>query len=554
MMTSKLFLSISLGFILFGMLSCTKDESMGNVNSAPFREQLTEKYSRQVLITHIHSVSDEYTITFEDESECAMGRGVISRIEIDSLRWSAKFHFTDGGKAECQFVGSLEKLNASVALNPFKTSPLCALISIETPVRGRFRIKVHGKGAMGIPMENLFDHYGQSHALPILGLYEDYSNEVEIFFLNDHNRVRTSAVFTISTPLIASRPALNIQIIKPDNNKLTKGIFVISNLKIAFDSQGEIRWFHNGDGVSFFSRLANGNFIANERSNKSFYEITMVGETVKKYNVSSSLHHEIQQMPGGNFLVASNSLNGTTIEDAVVEVSRETGEIIRTWDFNKLLDPGRPGLPDSKSGDWLHINALCYDSTDRSIVISGRNQSAVVKIDYASGKLKWILSHPRYWPDSLQRFLLKPVGASGNLIDASHMDFWSYGQHAVRRNSNGNFMLYDNGIYRGFYDDAHVKMENYSRGVEYKIDEANRTVALAWSFDNGKSVFTPVTGFAQEISDSDSRLLAYAFISDKTPRIIEVGAQNSILFEATVNRSASAYYRIMKMNLYDSID
>ena len=32
--------------------------------------------------------------------------------------------------------------------------------------------------------------------------------------------------------------------------------------------------------------------------------------------------------------------------------------------------------------DWFHQNSIFYDETDESIIISGRNQDIVMKLDY----------------------------------------------------------------------------------------------------------------------------------------------------------------------------
>jgi arylsulfate sulfotransferase len=423
---------------------------------------------------------------------------------------------------------------------------------LTTPVKGKVKIKVHAKAPDGIAVENVFEHFGQSHTLPVLGLYEAHSNTVELFFLNENGSIRCSDLFTIDTPAIEGKPTLDIQILHPQMVNLSNAVYMISNLKLAFDSRGEIRWIHKGEGMSYFNQLSNGNFLTNAPTNDKFYEVTMLGEVIQTFYVPPLLHHEIHEMPAGNFLVASGTEGTGTIEDAIVEVSRQTGQVIRSWDFRKILDDQRPGLPDSPAGDWLHINALYYDPCDNSIVVSGRNQSAVVKIDYRTGELIWILCHPKHWKESLQPFLLSPVDAQGKKMDIIPEDFWSYAHHAVQRTANGNLLLYDNGTFRGYYDDPSSPAISYSRAAEYKIDKDLRTVSLVWKFDNAKTIFTRFTGYTQEINAGESRLLGYAFISDKTPRLIEINAQNQVLFEATVNRAKAAYYRILKVNLYES--
>ncbi|MDV3308297.1 MAG: aryl-sulfate sulfotransferase [Cyclobacteriaceae bacterium] len=147
--------------------------------------------------------------------------------------------------------------------------------------------------------------------------------------------------------------------------------------------------------------------------------------------------------------------------------------------------------------------------------------------------------------------MLKPVDSNGNAIDVEGMDFWSYGQHSIHRLPNGNLLMYDNGDYRGFYDNPQVPHDSYSRIAEYRIDEEYMTVALVWKFDNNKTVFTRYTGSSQFLGDT--RLAGYMSISENTPRVTEVMEDNQIVFEATINRGKAHYYRIQKVDIYAGV-
>jgi arylsulfate sulfotransferase len=328
-------------------------------------------------------------------------------------------------------------------------------------------------------------------------------------------------------------------------------------LRMGFDQTGEVRWCYTPESNSQFSfmrKMGNGNMLLVSPDTYSFTELTMIGQTVKKYSVPNGIHHDIIEMPSGNFLVASNSNNGVSIEDLVVEIDRASGSIVKSWDLNKILDPSRKAMPDTGPTDWFHMNSLFYDATDKSIIISGRAQSAVVKIDHATGALKWILGNPNFWNDALSKYLFTPVNLAGQPIDVTTTDFWQYGQHAAQRLQNGNILLYDNGDFRGYYDNQGVPQVSYSRAVEYAIDEQARTIKQVWSFDNNKSIFTPYTGFVQQLPAG--RLIAYMdghLGNSGGPKIVELDNNNQIQFDADVNVGAF-YYRTSKLDLYQGIN
>jgi arylsulfate sulfotransferase len=542
-----------LALILFG---CENNDGLKELqtelNLTEIKLVLASSKNENNLITRIDNVNQVYTIYFESGSPITAKQHWIKEITYDSAKWLATFNFYDNTSQTANFVGKLDFEEDDITINPYLASPLSALAEIKTPVKGKFKISVKGKSPNGVSIGKAFNYFGDDHAIPILGLYENYANQVEFIFMSKDNNKRCSKTITLQTPVIQNKPVLEIDILKNHLTHENNGLYIISNLKVGFDQAGETRWFYDGEGASFFSKLQNGNFLVAEASNLNFFEVTMLGQRVRKYNVPYGLHHEIVELPSGNFLVASHSPPGPPYEDVVVEVSRSSGAVIKSWDFNAILDPLRKPLPNTQSGDWLHINALYFDATDNSIVISGRSQCAIVKIDYTTGALKWILSNHNEWEQSFIPFLLKPVDSNGNEIDVEGADFWSYGQHAVQRLPNGNLLLYDNGDYRGFYDNPNVSPNSYTRIVEYKINELQKAVELVWQFDNSKSIFTKFTGYTQDLGTT--RLAAYMWVSEHTPKVVEVNVNNQVIYEATLNRSKASYYRTFKVDLYSGID
>src|SRR5699024_8107733 len=103
------------------------------------------------------------------------------------------------------------------------------------------------------------------------------------------------------------------------------------------------------------------------------YEMTLVGKIVREYSIPGGYHHDEIELPNGNLLVLTEDLTSDTVEDMCVMVNRETGEIMKTWDYKDFLDPKTV----SRSGswteeDWFHNNAVWYDENTNSLTFSGR--------------------------------------------------------------------------------------------------------------------------------------------------------------------------------------
>ena len=539
--------------------ACSQKDEINSLEEKLTFEQmkfsLTRSKDQNNPISKIDYLLNTTQVTFENGDIVTIDNATIDRIENDSVNWLTSFYFNDKSSVSSFFVGQLNISNSNIAVNPYDKNPLTAFAKIETPIKGLFKVIVHGKGDNGIAIAKTFSDYGYAHDLPILGLYQNFANQVEFIFTNQNGVLRASKTLTLQTEPIPVTPniIINTNTLGTDYN----GIFIVSSLRLGFDQTGEVRWCYTPESspqFSFMRKMANGNMLLVSPDGTSFTELTMLGQTVKKYSVPAGIHHDVIEMPSGNFLVTSNSNNGVSIEDLVVEVDRVSGSIVKLWDMNKILDPSRKALPDSESNDWFHMNSLFYDTTDRSIIISGRSQSAVVKIDYASGELKWILGNPNFWNDALSKYLFNPVNSIGQPIDVTNTDFWQYGQHAAQRLQNGNMLMYDNGDFRGYYDNQSVPQKSYSRAVEYAIDEQARTIKLVWTFDNNKTIFTAYTGFVQQLPSS--RLIAYMFGplgNSNAPKIVEIDNNNQIQFDANVNLGA-VYYRASKLDLYQGIN
>ena len=181
------------------------------------------------------------------------------------------------------------------------------------------------------------------------------------------------------------------------------------------DAYGEYRWildyrthpqlnslnYENG-----LSRLQNGNFYFGNSNTSAIYEVDLLGKVINTWTFPGYLfHHEVYEKPNGNFLLnatkpGSTYLNGNpTIEDYVIEIDRQSGTISTVWDLKQSLDETRTNLtvPDGRqsSSDWFHGNAIRYDVSDNTIIVSGRTQG-VVKLDY-SNNVKWILAPHTGW-------------------------------------------------------------------------------------------------------------------------------------------------------------
>ena len=385
--------------------------------------------------------------------------------------------------------------NPNVILDPYKSSPLTALILFETNDNVAPKVTVKGKDK-NTTLTHTFNK-SKKHYLSIYGLYANYNNEVIIEYKNIK---KTINIQTSKLPDDFILPTT----VKADKNKLDNDFYFFTpsskGYSCAYDVNGDVRWYLTNYALWDNSKISNGHIlVSTERLINSpyymtgLYEIDMLGKIYKEYSLPGGYHHDYYEMPNGNLLIASNDFNNEagTVEDYIVEVDYNTGNIVKSFDLKDILNMNDGQSENWTAYDWFHNNSVWYDEKTNSITLSGRHQDAVINIDYDTGKLKWIIGNPTNWSKEYQKYFFKPVGNNFE---------WQYSQHAAMITKEGYVFLFDNGNNKSKIKDNYVEAkDSYSRGVMYKINTDKMTIEQIFEYGKErKSEF-----YSPYISDVD---------------------------------------------------
>lgn len=275
---------------------------------------------------------------------------------------------------------------------------------------------------------------------------------------------------------------------------------------VAYDLRGDLIWYYDfganeAKDVPFpMKLLPNGNILMVVAGPDNGYrEIDLAGNVIRGDTeagiqdklqeagfslVEGGLEHDILRLANGHTILIAyenrifNDLPGypgqTNVSgDALIDVD-EHGRPTWTWSVFDHLDINRHpfGLP-----DWTHANAVIYSPDDGDLILSLRNQSWVMKIDYedgqGGGRILWRL------------------GADGDFtLTNGGLQDWNYGQHdpsILSAASAGQFDLgmFDNGNNRpidpsGIPCSATAFPYCYSRPVVFELDEQAKTATIEW--------------------------------------------------------------------------
>lgn len=450
-------------------------------------------------------------------------------------------------------------------LNPNKISPLTAMLNIESNKPCRATVKVLGD----IPIERSYEQENTSLSIPVLGLYPDRLNKVEVTL--EYEGGQKKEILDIQTAALPNYFP-HIRIMTLDKERMEPGMHALDihfanfgkfrSAPIMFDDRGDVRWFldlsFHGKMVGPFQMLKNGNIIAPGRND--IYEIDMMGKIVDQGKIESNygIHHDILELPNGDLLICVGTRDAYILKDGkevlsdsdfIVHYDRKESKVIKEWDVAEHLDVDRDELNFFRNGDWFHMNAIDFDTRDSTIVVSGRNQG-LVKISW-DNKLKWIMSPKQNWGRSgrkgkgyqLKPYLLTAVDANGKPYQrnvqmgtksAADFDF-PWGPHAPLILPNGNILVFDNGSSRNYNND-----NNYSRAVEYKINEENKTLQQVWEYGKGRGekLFSRIVSDVDYLPNTKNILMTSGFINPRNihqARVVEVSQEDDKeVFEAAI--------------------
>lgn len=425
-------------------------------------------------------------------------------------------------------------LTSSVTFTKSANAPLTGALAVNTDVPTRVSVSVDD--GVETWQRNFFD-YNVAHSLPMAGFRPDRTNQMTIT-LWEKSRASTTltdAVTFVTSPLPASFPKITLLSVKTGSMEPGYTLFrlVVNNANTGYltiiNEDGEVVWYSTLGSSHDFRQLSDGNLMMGQTT--AFNEVNILGQTLKTYPTAAGFNadaHENLPTERGTILYFSEkSTNVTNFPssatnstappkdaavgyDWVLEVSTNTGAVMGQWNLLEMLDPRRISyltfVKDSFGWDNHHGNALFEDPKDGGIIASLRTQNAVIKFT-RDGQLKWILGTHDNWGPEFQKYLLTPVGDPFE---------WQWGQHAIKVTPQGTLLLYDDGNYRASPFDASVPdAQNYSRAVEYDINEDTMEVRQVWEYGRSSPevFYTSFAGDVEWLPNTEHVLVNFSAVS-----------------------------------------
>ena len=239
---------------------------------------------------------------------------------------------------------------------------------------------------------------------------------------------------------------------------------------------------------------------------------------VKTFNTANGFSvdvHDLRVLKNGHYFILGKKLvdvdmseiveGGDTtaqIIDMAVQEIDTSGNVVFQWDaldHYQITDADEHISLTAHQIDMVHFNSIEID-LDSNIILSARNLNEITKIDHNTGDIIWRL------------------GGENNQFTFVNDDRGFSRQHDIRRISNGDITIFDNGVY---FD------EKYSSMIEYNLDEENKTATLLNRYSHNK-VFSRTRGNIQELPNGN-KLISWGELT--RPAVTEINPDNSIAYE-----------------------
>ncbi|KQQ89338.1 hypothetical protein ASF77_11190 [Massilia sp. Leaf139] len=175
--------------------------------------------------------------------------------------------------------------------------------------------------------------------------------------------------------------------------------------------------------------------------------------------------------------------------------------------------------------DWFHMNSAIYDPADDSLLLSSR-ENFVVKIDYATGKIKWLLGDTtKHWYvdyPSLRALALKLKSGKPPI-----------GQHSLSIAANGELLLFNNG-FGSLNQPAGTSpgiTRDFSTPSRYAIDEKAGTAVETWSYAPTPAIYSDICSSVYE-SAANHHLITYSVADARTrTRLVAIDSAGKVAFD-----------------------
>lgn len=418
------------------------------------------------------------------------------------------------------------------------------------------------------------EDYTTEHSYQMVGLLPELENQLTLHFENKDGQKTDSKPIRITMPEAASSIALQIaEVIDGESRaELSDGLFAMLGHDKAweantylYDNNGWLRGELPLLGYRSDRLERVGEYLLFSYSDHDLALMDRLGKIVRKYKFNDYvMHHDYCYDEASNttfVLVSDRATEKEVVEDVVIAIDMESGEITRLLDFKDIfpemyklaISHYDTTVPEAEREplDWIHFNTIDAISRENGtdLLLSARELSTIVRINnvFENPKVAYLLSEESVWEEtSYKELVWERKGdfvpqAGQHTVTYMEDDTLPEGQYYIAMYNN-NFAWaasrpqFDWSVYPGA-GAFEGKPEDNSYYYKYLVDENARSYTLVKAFP------VPYSSIVSSVEDMDNG--NYVTSSGKSNTFGEYDADGRLIRQYNYD-SRKYTYRVFK--------
>ena len=412
--------------------------------------------------------------------------------------------------------------NILMVINPYQTNTNSLYAYFETSTPSKLRYTVHVNQSDIKDYTNTLyteDGYTTTHEYLLTGLIPDTVNHITLELINENGDVTNTKSVDIQTGSLLSNKKVQLEKTEGESEeKLSNGLYAVlendSNktyFLCLYDNDGVIRSEIPLTGYRADRLLFQDDLLYMSVGMNQIIALNRLGQVERVYSLGNyEMHHDYVFGKDGTLLILATEKDADTVEDLVLSLDLETGDVEKLIDLKDLFGSYMEltTLPEDQDQlDWMHINSLQYDEETESVLLSSRETSTIIKLNniYEEPTIDYLIGAESFWEGTeFQDQLLTKIG-----------DFTlQSGQHSItlvkdEKLSDEEYYIY---LYNNNYGVSTTKpdynwVENYPGiGTEREAEEEDTITSQYYKYlvNEKERTFELVDQFQVDYSGIDS--------------------------------------------------
>ena len=297
--------------------------------------------------------------------------------------------------------------NPLIIYNPYGTGSLSYYIYYTSDEDSRLSYKISTDGYDDFERD-LSNDYSLEKEFQLIGFVPGEVNELTLRETNKNNEV-LEKTYEIKTPKLNEDIDTQLEVTDGDTEaELSDGLYTVlghdknyaSNIYV-YDNSGVLREEFVLDGYRADRVIFDDGYMYYPYKKRGIVKVNNLGKIVKFYDLGNYAMHHDMVLDDDKLIILVNQDNTETIEDTVISLDLESGEVTQLFDMKDLLpefyetavNPGENSYG-TDTLDWIHINALSIIGDD--VVLSSRELSTIIYVsDFESNpEVKYLITDP----------------------------------------------------------------------------------------------------------------------------------------------------------------